>query len=112
MLKKNNRIRLNKEFDRVFNGQSFYGKYLGIKLSKNGLELSRFGFIVSAKVSKKAVERNTIKRRLREIVFQDLPSLKIGYDVVFIAFKPILDKNFVELKELVSKGFKKLNLYK
>ena len=112
MLKKINRIHLNKEFDRVFNGQSFYGKSLGIKLAKNDLTITRFGIIVSAKVSKKAVARNRVKRQLREIVQQELPKLKNGYDAAFIVFKPILDKNFAEIKKLVEHDFKKLNLYK
>ncbi len=113
MLAKNNRIRLDKEFDRVFKaGQSFYGKVLGLKVAQNTLEFSRFGIMVSLKVSKKAVIRNKIKRQIRSIISQELPLLKPTKDVVIIAFPLILDKNFKEIQALLKNGLEKLNLYK
>lgn len=113
MLKKENRISLNKDFDRVFKtGQSFYGKILGFKLAKNNTKVSRFGIIISAKISKKAVVRNRIKRQLREIIQSELPNLKKGQDLVLIAFPLILDKNFEELKKILKKAFERFSLYK
>jgi ribonuclease P protein component len=113
MLKKENRISLNKDFDRVFKtGQSFYGKVLGFKAAKNMLPDSRFGILISAKISKKAVIRNRFKRQLREIIHEELPKLKTGYDVVLIVLPLILDKNFEELKKFLIFGLEKLNLYK
>jgi len=113
MLEKNNRIRLDKEFDRVFKtGQSFYGKVLGLKAADNRLAYSRFGIMVSLKVSKKAVIRNKIKRQIRSIISQELLSLMTGKDVVVIVFPLILDKNFEEIKKTLKNGFEKLNLYK
>ncbi len=113
MLEKKNRICLDKEFDRVFKtGQSFYGKVLGIKATKNDLQLSRFGLMVGLKVSKKAVIRNKIKRQLRDIIRKELPLLKEGRDVVIIVFPLILDKKIEEIRLLVKNGFERLNLYK
>ena len=113
MLRKENRIRKDKEFDRVFKaGQSFYGKDLGLKLTKNDLNISRFGILINTKVSKKAVVRNLYKRQLRAIIRQELLSLKTGYDVVLIVFPLILEKKYSELAELLPTGFKRLNLYK
>lgn len=113
MLKKENRINRNKDFDRIFKtGQSFYGRILGIKAVKNESELNRFGIIISTKVSKKAVIRNRFKRQLREIIKKEMINLKKGYDLVIIVFPLILDKNYQELEDLVKNGLKRLKLYK
>lgn len=113
MLEKKNRICLDKEFDRVFKtGQSFYGKVLGIKIADNKLESTRFGLMVSLKVSKKAVVRNKIKRQIRAIISKNLDSIKKGKDVVILVFPLILDKNFEEIKKILASGFEKLKLYK
>lgn len=113
MLKKENRINKNKDFDRIFKtGQSFYGRILGIKVVNNELGLNRFGIMLSNKVSKKAVIRNRFKRQIREIIKNELILLKTGHDLVIIVFPLILDKNYQELEELVKNGLKRLKLYK
>ena len=45
----------------------------------------RFGFIVSTKVSKEAVQRNRIKRAMGEAVRFELMHIKKGFDVIFLA---------------------------
>ncbi len=113
MLAKENRITLDKEFDRVFKtGQSFYGKILGVKTIPSGLDVSRVGILIGLKVSKKAVIRNKIKRQIRSITDRELLSLKPGRDIVIIVLPLILGKEFKEIEEELRKGFKKLNLYK
>ncbi len=52
---------------------------------KNTLGVSRFAFIVSAGIDKRATVRNRIKRLLREKVHKHLGLLPHGEDVVFIA---------------------------
>ncbi len=112
MLAKENRISLDKEFDRVFKtGQSFYAKILGIKVASNNLPYSRFGILIGLKVSKKAVVRNKIRRQIRAIISKELLSIKPGKDIVIIVLPPILGKNFKEIKEEVLGGLKKLRLY-
>ena len=69
MLPKKNRLKNKKDFERVFKqGKGFKEDFLFFKITKNNLKENRFGFIVSLKVSKKAVLRNKVKRRLREII--------------------------------------------
>lgn len=85
MLKKENRIRKKKDFDRAFKaGRSFFGKIIGLKVVVNDLEYSRFGIIISAKVSKKAVERNRIRRIIREEIKKVIQKINLGKDFVFI----------------------------
>ncbi len=113
MLEKKNRIRLDKEFDRVFKtGQSFYGKVLGIKTAVNSLEYNRFGILVSLKVSKKAVIRNKIKRQIRSIISKEMPEMRAGKDVVIVVFSLILDKEFEDIKDILKTGFSRAKLYK
>lgn len=52
---------------------------------KNNLSVSRFAFIVSTKIDKRATVRNRIKRLLRESVRLLLPNVPHGFDVIFIA---------------------------
>ena len=113
MLKKENRIRKDKEFDRVFKaGLSFYGKDLGFKLAKNTLGLSRFGILINTKVSKKAVVRNKIRRQIRAIIEKKLPDIDKGGDLVIIVFPLILDKNFQEIEKIILSGLSRLKIYR
>lgn len=113
MLDKKNRIRLKKEFDHVFQtGQSFYSGILGVKTANNKENNVRLGFLVGLKVSKKAVDRNKIKRQLREISSQELKEIRNGTDIVVIALPPILKTDFEIIKKNLKLAFKKLNLYK
>ncbi|MEX0918933.1 MAG: ribonuclease P protein component [Candidatus Paceibacterota bacterium] len=70
----------------IKDGKSLYSPYLTLKiLPTEGPSL--WGFVVSKKVSKKAVERNFIKRRARYIVRKNINKLADGYLYVMI-FKP------------------------
>lgn len=102
MLPKENRLRKKRDFEKVLKfGRGLRKRALFLKVLKNGLPESRFGFIISKKTAKKAVERNKIRRHLRETVRRGIGSLKIGYDVVFIAYPPIKELGFEERKKLV-----------
>ena len=62
-------------------------------------ENSRFGFLVAKKNFKKAVLRNKIRRRLRELVGQKLSLIKPGNDIILIARSGIENKQLTEVKE-------------
>lgn len=82
--------------------------FLYIKYKPNNLSENRFRIIVSLRVSKKAVIRNKIKRRIRETLRQAL--LKQGYDIVVITNKEIIGKSFQEIqKAIIAKISKILN---
>ena len=102
MLKKELRIRKQKDFDKIFSeGAYFSEKFLGLKVVENNLEVSKFGFIVSNKISKKAVERNRIKRLLRETVRLRWDKIKPGFDGIFIFRGKEVKKSFDEIDMVV-----------
>jgi len=103
MLKKQNRLKNKKDFDEIFKrGKSFGSKILFLKIKDNKLNYNRFGFIVSQKVAKKAVVRNKIKRRLREIIRKENEKIKPGWDIVLIALPGIEKEEFTSLKEQIN----------
>jgi ribonuclease P protein component len=104
---KEDRLRGKKRFSQVYSqGFTRSNSLLVIKALPNGLETTRFGFAVSKKLGK-AVERNKVKRRMREGVHH-LP-IKGGWDIIFIAKREALTTNFLQLKEgiadLLSRAF-------
>jgi len=99
MLAKQYRLRKNRDFESVFKkGKTLSGKYFFLKVQKNDLQINRFGFIVGKKITNKAVLRNKIKRRLREVVKENLDRVKLGFDIVIVAKPEILDKNYQQIK--------------
>ena len=113
MLPKENRLTKKKDFERVFReGKGLKEEFLVIKALDNNLNVSRFGFIVSKKISKKAVLRNKIKRRLRELVWMRFNQFRQGIDVAVIAGIGIGEKNFGEIEEISNKLLKKAGILK
>ena len=110
MLAKQNRLTKKKDFEEVFKkGKTHKHGFLLFKTMKNKQEESRFGFVVSKKVSKKATDRNMVKRRLRSAVAKALQQkrLKSSQDVVILTLPEANQKNFSVIQEVISEFFKK-----
>lgn len=83
MLSKIHRLKSDKDFKNVFkNGKTLENQFFRVKFVKNQKKFSRFGFVISVKLLKKAVSRNILKRRLRAICRSLLKDLKSGFDIV------------------------------
>lgn len=107
-LKKSTDInRLKKE------GKLFSHPYLGVLVLENKkIDLPLFGFIISTKVAKNASKRFKLKRQLSEIVYELLPVLKDGFEIVFLPKKALFDQPFLEIKKAVGEVFDKAKLLK
>ena len=116
MLKKDSLLTKNKEFETVMaKGKAEYSPILMFKFIKNDLKISRVGIIVSNKVSKKASQRNLIKRRIREIIRLNFKNLKPGYDIVIVASPKIINQQgkilaYQEIESTLILGLQKAKL--
>lgn len=81
MLKKALRLPVATSFK---NAKTLHTDLLLIKYQKNNLTISRFGFVVSKKISKSAVARNRIKRVIRRVIEENLDRISPGYDMLLI----------------------------
>lgn len=108
---KTGRLTASADFKRVYRqGRSQANPLLILYYFDKGAgEESRIGFSVSRKIGG-AVERNRIKRVLREIFRKHVEGLKSDYDYVIIARRPATDAGFNELEEAMLALFEKAKL--
>jgi len=91
----------NVQFQLIYEkGGSWAGREVVVKALPNELELTRYGFAIGKRVGK-AVVRNRIKRRLREILRR--APLQKGWDVVIIARMPAAQADYRSLEICVRK---------
>lgn len=76
-------------------GNSAANRFLVIRYLANGLDRSRFCFVVSKRIGN-AVARNKVKRRLREALRSS--SVEPGWDAVFIARSGVRLADYHDLK--------------
>lgn len=113
MLPKINRLKKKRDFENIFKtGKISRGDFLIVREAKNGLGITRCGFVVSNKISPKAVVRNKIRRRLRDIVRKKMQDFKTSKDIVVAALPGIEKKDFSEIKEAVDALLEKAGLLK
>ena len=111
MLSKKYCLKKKKDFENLFKkGKKSKEDFLVLWVASNNFKFSRFGFVVGKKVFKKAVLRNQLKRRLREIVRFKIPQIKKGIDVVLIAMSGFEPKDFWEIEEIVNKIFNRAGI--
>tara|TARA_Y100001980_G_C14436752_1_gene223884 strand:+ start:213 stop:554 length:342 start_codon:yes stop_codon:yes gene_type:complete len=102
----------SEDFKKILSGRKINNHYSTIffkRLSSkhnNKLNIS----IITKKKLGKAVQRNKIKRRLKNIINNILKSIKINlnYSYLIIAKKNVLDSKYNEIKEIMLKDFKKI----
>jgi len=100
MLPRKYKLKKNNDFKKVFkNGRYKQKDFIKIKFLKNNLEINRFSFIVGLKISKKAVQRNKIKRRLEEIIRLNFKQIITGFDIIIFTDKEIIEKEYIEIEE-------------
>ncbi len=86
MLSKVNRLKKKKDFENIAKkGRVVNAGFLVLKFVNNNIDKTRVGFVISKKVLNRAVDRNKIKRRLRQAVRSVLLDIKAGYDIAFFA---------------------------
>lgn len=106
MLPKECRLKKSREIrDILRNGRSARKEFLILKFKENNLSVSRFAFLISKKVSLKAVVRNRLRRKLHEAVRLNLPDIGKNIDAVLLATSDFSDKTAEELKKILYEFF-------
>jgi ribonuclease P protein component len=89
-------LRRRADFDRVFQrGRHNSGRFLAVRSIANEQDLTRYAFAISKRVGK-AVTRNRVRRRLREIL--RLQPVREGFDIVLTLRQESATATFWELK--------------
>lgn len=117
MLPRKHRLPLRTDLVRVQEeGKLFQGRLFSLLVSSQSSALrpqpSRFAFIISTKIHKRAAKRNQARRLLIEAIRSLLPKIKPGFDCVFLAKKAIIGKELIEIKKETEKLFQKAHLIK
>ncbi|HEU5121266.1 MAG TPA: ribonuclease P protein component [Candidatus Saccharimonadales bacterium] len=96
------------------NGVAVRSHTLTIKYVKNPHRAhSRFAVVVSKKVHKSAVGRNRIRRRVYEVIRQEIPKFGGSYDVAVMVFSSeVMTMPHEELTQTVRQLFETGGLYK
>jgi ribonuclease P protein component len=102
------RLTASKRFSQLYHeGSSMANNLLVVRVLPNGLEHSRFGFVVSKRIGN-AVIRNRVRRRLREAV--RLTPVKAGWDAVFIARRGAEKAKYQQLKQATDNLLRRTHL--
>ncbi|MCR6545645.1 ribonuclease P protein component [Dehalobacterium formicoaceticum] len=93
------RLKSPKDFRLTYKkGKSLVNPYLVLYFRKNQKNTYRIGFSVSKKVGK-AVIRNRVKRKLREICRLNEKLFSIGYDYIFVVRVRSKDASYHKLEK-------------
>jgi len=113
MLPQKNRLHLQRDIERVRSaGKVVPGELFKLRFLPGKLEVSRVCFVVSKKVSKKAVERNLVTRWARESVKNLLVSFNSVYDVAVYAQRGISAYSFQLCEKEIFSLFQRAKILK
>lgn len=110
MLSRDQRLS-RKEFTPVFKlGKRLNTSLFSVIYTKSETSKSKFGVVVSKKITKSAVERHKIRRWVYESVRAFLKNkTNYGFSVIFVAQPQIMKYKFKDIEDLVYKILNELN---
>ena len=110
MLPKLYRLKKRIAFNATYRtGRSFHkdGITVFVGKEKKNEMVTKFGFVVSKKIHKRAVRRNRIKRLMREsmrLYIKNNPEFDTKYmSLIFVASARLLDKKFADVDKSIQK---------
>jgi ribonuclease P protein component len=112
MLARSNRLRSAADIARVYKRGVYGGSggALSVKVLKSGRPQARAVVVVAKKISKRAVVRNRIRRRLIELVRPYLETAAAGYDIVVSVHTDISETPSAALQEHLARAFGRAGL--
>ncbi len=105
-------LKSNRDFRRLYrSGKQSVQPFLVVYYRKNPLGSNRLGITVSTKIGK-AVVRNRIRRRLREIYRLNEEKILPGIDIIVVARHRSVKAGYAELEDSYLKALRTLELLK
>lgn len=109
MLPKEKRLTSTRDYKRVYQKGLFFSVSLfNLNALPNKTSLTRVGVVVNKKVASKAVQRNQIKRRLREAVGKNYNKIPSGYDMIVSAKGGAVKATFADFEAELKKAIERL----
>jgi len=104
------RLKSRQQFDRVFDHKKCNSrdKFFIVYACPNNEKVSRLGLVVSRRVSTRAVDRNRIKRQIREDFRQSVTKLE-NLDYVVVARNAALKETGAAIRASLQQHWKQLN---
>jgi ribonuclease P protein component len=104
-------LRRRADFERIYkNGRRYFGSHVtAFYLPRNDDQGLRVGFTVG-RVLGGAVERNRMKRRLREVVRLHWLALPVSVDIVIHPKKSVLKLEFTALSNEITRAFEAIRI--
>ena len=87
-----------------------HSPFFGLKIAPSNHPAPRIGFIVSSKIAKRAVDRNQLKRLLRQALYPHLKNLKPQHHLIFLAKHPLKTLTLKQLQPHLLTILKKAKL--
>ncbi len=108
-MKNTQRLKMNRDFRRVYRSGNFVGGYTVVYARKNKYPFNRLG-LTAGKTTGKAVVRNRLKRLMRESYRLMEDDIKKGYDIVIVARGRAVGKTLFQIKKDIDHAIGKLDL--
>lgn len=103
-------LKQNHEFRRLYNkGKSAVSPYFAVYCRKTSRPYSRLGITTGVKLGK-AVKRNFVRRRIRELYRTNEWKLQPGYDIVVVARTRAIFARYSDLEHSFQQLMRKLGL--
>lgn len=111
-MQKQNRLALRRDFAKVYRfGKSVANhQFVVYQTARNDDGPLRVGISISKKVGK-AVMRNRIRRKMKEIIRLCKDDLKQSRDIVLIVRKPVADMDYHQIQKSLYHVFRKAELF-
>ena len=105
-------LKKNSDFRRLYSkGKSAVNPYMVVYCRRNRGGNNRLGYTVSTKLGH-AVQRNRVRRRLREIYRLNAGKLKSGWDIVIVARSRCVGADYWDMDKAFMSACTKLFLVK
>ncbi|HHT80738.1 MAG TPA: ribonuclease P protein component [Spirochaetales bacterium] len=101
-LSKKEIVKRKPEIDHIFKtGRTYSSQGMKMVVSRNGLDWNRI-IVIPVRHYGNSVQRNRIRRQIKEIWRNAKPSMNSGYDFAFVVYPGKVPDHDIQTKQLIS----------